>query len=36
MQNETTRPTIGAIMRARRIALGYTQRDCRRSRRLVR
>lgn len=25
MQNETTRPTVGAIIRARRIALGYTQ-----------
>ena len=25
MQNETTGPTIGAIIRARRIALGYTQ-----------
>ena len=25
MQNETTRPTVGAIIRARRIELGYTQ-----------
>ena len=25
MQNENTRPTVGAIIRARRIALGYTQ-----------